>query len=62
MNEWDYYNYQSKDIIELKLRVLGYRKKIETLERQMHYIVEIITKSISDELIQEIYDVLAEEE
>tara|TARA_B000000557_G_scaffold250487_1_gene236882 strand:+ start:433 stop:639 length:207 start_codon:yes stop_codon:yes gene_type:complete len=62
MNEWDYYNYQSKDIIELKLRVLGYRKKIETLERQIHHIVEIITKSISDELIQEIYDVLAEEE
>lgn len=62
MNEWDYYNYQSKDIIELKLRVLGYRKKIETLERQIHHIIDIVTKSVSDELVQELYDVLAEEE
>ena len=27
-----------KDIIELKLRVLGYRKKLETLERQIHHV------------------------
>jgi len=62
MKEWYSHNYQSNDFIELKLRVLAYRKKIETLERQIHHIIDIVTKSVSDELVQELYDVLAEEE